>query len=222
MIDPFFGGLITGGISLASNLFGQGKQNEFNQQMLQQQQNYQTEMSNTAYQRASADMQKAGLNPMMMFGSGGPASSPTIQPAQKTSAISNIGGSIEKAISSAVAMKTFDRMTDEIANLKEENLRIKAGAYQLRQSGDLATVTARSTDAQERLRRESLPIVINEALEAKNESELRKTTAGKVLDAAGLAGRKASDVVSPVGNLINSAVRARRGLSSHNFDMRWP
>ena len=38
---------------------------------------YQTYMSNTAYQRAVQDMKKAGLNPGLMYGSGDKASTPS-------------------------------------------------------------------------------------------------------------------------------------------------
>lgn len=38
---------------------------------------WQEQMSNTAYQRAVSDMKKAGLNPALMFSSGGSASTPS-------------------------------------------------------------------------------------------------------------------------------------------------
>lgn len=52
------------------------KQNKFNEEQAQLQRDYETEMSNTAYQRAYDDMKKAGLNPNLAGGQGG-ASTPT-------------------------------------------------------------------------------------------------------------------------------------------------
>ena len=67
------GPLVAGGLSLLGGLFqGQGQQDS-----IKAQEDYQTQMSNTAYQRGVADMKKAGLNPALMYGSGGPASTPS-------------------------------------------------------------------------------------------------------------------------------------------------
>jgi len=58
---PVGGALVGGGLSLLGGLF---------------QQNYNTQMADTSYQRAVADMEKAGLNPALMYGSGGPEAVP--------------------------------------------------------------------------------------------------------------------------------------------------
>lgn len=50
---------------------------DFSASEAQKARDYNTQMSNTAYQRAVADMKEAGLNPALMFNNGGAASSPS-------------------------------------------------------------------------------------------------------------------------------------------------
>jgi len=54
---------------------GQRATNAQNMELAQKQMDFQREMSNTAYQRATADMKAAGINPMVAYQQGG-ASSP--------------------------------------------------------------------------------------------------------------------------------------------------
>lgn len=102
------GGLLSGGASLLGGMLSNSNQQQLAQQnnmynmMAQlQAQQYQTYMSNTAYQRGVADMKAAGLNPAMMFGgSGGPASTPSSPVLSGTMAQVHdvIGPAVERAI----------------------------------------------------------------------------------------------------------------------------
>lgn len=68
-------GLITGLTGAALSYYGAREANKANTQMAREQMAFQERMSNTAYQRAMADMEKAGLNPILAYQQGG-ASSP--------------------------------------------------------------------------------------------------------------------------------------------------
>ena len=64
--------------SVINDITGTTTTNKFNAQQAQIQRDWEERMSNTAYQRAVTDMEKAGLNPAMMYASGGQgASTPT-------------------------------------------------------------------------------------------------------------------------------------------------
>lgn len=95
-------------------------QNQFNEYMMDKANEFNKEMSSTAYQRAMEDMTKAGINPLIAFNQGAkPASSPQSATAQSASATApkydRQGGIIGKATA---------RMVNEFAdNLSGKNLR---------------------------------------------------------------------------------------------------
>lgn len=76
----------------------------FNAAEAQKQRDYETEMSNTAYQRARADMEAAGINPVLMASQGG-AGTPT-----------GMAASGEAAHSASTAHLDAPRLADIVAN----------------------------------------------------------------------------------------------------------
>lgn len=79
---------------------------DFNAAEAQKQRDYETEMSNTAYQRAAADMRAAGLNPYAVYGGASAAAVPTGSAASAGSGARISGGSTlaEKLITSAFSL----------------------------------------------------------------------------------------------------------------------
>lgn len=160
---PLLGGLISGGLGLIGNIFSSNTsaentqaniamQNQTNQMSAEQaainrnfqsdqagiNRTFQENMSSSAFQRASADMQRAGLNPAMMFGSAGAASTPGGAQASGSQAsfgtarselrspFQDLGRVAESAVSTAINYKTYEKMTQEIANLRAEEAVKKA------------------------------------------------------------------------------------------------
>ena len=88
-VGDWYEGIVTSGAGkyLGTNLTGAEREaNEFTAQEAQKQRDWETEMSNTAFQRQVADMQKAGVNPALaMTGGASGASTPSGASAQSVS-----------------------------------------------------------------------------------------------------------------------------------------
>jgi len=94
------GGMIANRSNQTSAMYS----NQANYMMQLQQQQWQEDMSSSAYQRAAKDMKAAGLNPAMMYGgSGGAASTPSGGMAHSSPAV------VRDAISGPV-MRVFDAL----------------------------------------------------------------------------------------------------------------
>lgn len=104
---------------------------EFNSAEAQKQRDWEEEMSSSAYQRAVADMQKAGLNPVNMFMNGASQSStPTGSSASSTFNSKNgNGSSLSTLINSALYMasKHLDNHSRGLATASTRGFRYLMG-----------------------------------------------------------------------------------------------
>lgn len=99
---------------------GQRAANQMNWQIAQSQQAFQERMSNTAYQRASKDLESAGLNRILALGS------PSSSPSGATANMQNEKAAYPAAYSAAsqkLKMAAEMRVLDSQASLNNENAR---------------------------------------------------------------------------------------------------
>lgn len=145
---------------------------QFQSNEIQQQEGFQEQMSGSAYRRAVMDMKMAGLNPMMMFGGGGAASTPMggaasgstasvgtpgVPMPQTQSGLAGLGDVVGKAVNSAIAVKSFDKMSDEVANLQAENARIKAATIASTEGAEQSRASANKMTTERRLEELAIP-----------------------------------------------------------------
>lgn len=99
---PILTGMGAAAVTGAYNNYAVNKQNEYNAAQAQINRDYETQMSNTAYQRAYADMAAAGLNPHLAGGQGG-ASTPAGTTATGAQAMPlDIAGAVNAASNAAL------------------------------------------------------------------------------------------------------------------------
>nr|QPI13023.1 MAG: DNA pilot protein [Microvirus sp.] len=126
------------------SMLAMGEQNAFNAAEAQKNRDWTERMSNTAYQRAMADMKEAGLNPVLAYQQGG-ASTPTGTPAASGSGSASGGGYRSSGRSVADPSSAFLRSISQIvAGLVSKSATTTAAGIAAASSEKVANTVRRS------------------------------------------------------------------------------
>lgn len=146
MITPATARVLSAGIGAAGSLFGgllgkkgQEEANLMNYRIAKEQMAFQERMSSTAYQRATQDLQKAGLNRILALGK--PASSPAGASAVMQNPNALLSQGVMNAATTAMALKRTQAETGQILqnteNLATRNLIMQHGEQVASIAGNL-------------------------------------------------------------------------------------
>jgi len=180
-------------------MVGANAQNQAAAGLQQQEENYNTQMANTSYQRGMADMKAAGLNPMLAYMEGGD-SSPTAPLYQPSSPLS--------------------QATDAMSDLGSDFQNKKAKVTKAQGDASQATSNANSAETAAQTARATQPSAVNQAVAEASLAETKArvqndTRISQTAASAADAKRKKADANSAEieANVSKSGESARKNVA---------
>lgn len=210
-------GAVIGGLLSKS---GQEDANETNLQLGREQMGFQERMSNTAYQRATADMRAAGINPMLAVQQGG-ASSPAGALPRAENTMSALANSAVSATQMMQGLAQADASRANAAALMAQTEKTRSETVDQQLNTALKAQELRESQARTARTNEDIEKVIGDARKSKADATVaERTVDARHSQAVSDAKRKFWE--AEVGKESFSADVARRKAMSQLMEMEIP